>query len=172
MRRCSLTITPCRTRLLLLLPIAVAAAAFSPTVHALRHHLPTGNATCLPRERDALLEFKRGITSDPLGVLASWQQGGQHDVDNDCCRWGGVRCNSITGHVLELRLPSKTYGTMLAGQISPSLLSLYHLEYLDLSWNNLTGHMPEFLGHLSNLRYLNLSGVPFSGKVPPQLVAS
>ncbi|CAD6255074.1 unnamed protein product [Miscanthus lutarioriparius] len=70
--------------------------------------------SCIPHERDALLAFKHGVTSDPAGLLDSW-------------RW-----SDLTG---------------------PS------------------GHLPEFLGSLKSLTYLNLSGIPFSssGGVPPQL---
>jgi Leucine-rich repeat (LRR) protein len=52
------------------------------------------------------------------------------------------------------------------------LLALDHLEHLDLSHNELegsTGRIPEFLGYLKSLTYLNLSGIPFYGGVPPQL---
>ncbi|TVT96843.1 hypothetical protein EJB05_57918, partial [Eragrostis curvula] len=177
-----------RATLLLLLVVASAAATFSLTAHAAvpGHHRA---ASCLPLERDALLEFKRGITGDSAGHLASWQKG-----DADCCRWRGVRCSNKTGHVLGLHLRSvvpsvytrnmysanpdpfqwidDTGTTVLSGQISPSLLSLQHLEHLDLSMNNLSGpagRMPGFLGLLKNLRYLNLSNMPFSGRVPPQL---
>ncbi|TVT96842.1 hypothetical protein EJB05_57917, partial [Eragrostis curvula] len=121
------------------------------------------------------LEFKRGITSDPAGILATWQlAGGQLD----CCRWRGVRCSNSTGHVVGLNLRYVPVNNIIAlsdllvGQISPSLLSLHHLKHLDLSWNNLqgpSGRLPEFLGSLKSLRYLNLSGIPFQGRVPPQL---
>ena len=59
----------------------------------------------------------------------------------------------------------------MAGQISPSLLSLQHLEHLDLSENisGPAGRVPEFLGLLKNLNYLNLSGLTFTGMVPPHL---
>ena len=60
----------------------------------------------------------------------------------------------------------------LVGQISPSLLALEHLVYLDLSNNELEGstsRLPEFLGSLKSLKYLNLSGILFRGGVPPQL---
>ena len=126
--------------------------------------------SCIPHERDALLSFKHGVTSDPGRVLSSWRRDGSHD-EKDCCYWRGVRCSNRTGHVHELRLGS-TFGPDLAGQISPSLLALDHLEHLDLSGNDLagpTGRLPEFLGSLKNLKYLNLSGIPFYGGLPPQL---
>lgn len=140
--------------------------------------LPGAAATgggCLPHEREALLAFKEGITGDPMGLVASWQQ------ENNCCRWRGVRCSSRAGasHVVELQLRNDAdpeedngYDSALVGWITPSLLSLEHLERLDLSRNNLTGpgyRLPEFLGSLKSLRYLNLSDVPFTGMVPPQL---
>ncbi|KAL6654072.1 hypothetical protein ACP70R_007537 [Stipagrostis hirtigluma subsp. patula] len=160
-----------RASLLLLMLVAAAAVTSLVATHA----PPLQRPACLPHERDALLAFKRGITSDPAGLLASWQGG-----DQDCCSWRGVRCSSRTGHVTKLRLRNindhlvSRYGyTALIGQISPSLLTLEHLEHLDLSMNKLdgsaNGHIPEFLGSLKNLKYLNLSGMPFLGTVPPQL---
>ncbi|CAD6255157.1 unnamed protein product [Miscanthus lutarioriparius] len=128
--------------------------------------------SCIPHERDALLAFKHGVTSDPGGVLSSWRRDGRHD-EQDCCRWRGVRCSNRTGHVHKLRLGvGSTLRPDFVGQISPSLLVLDHLEHLDLGWNDLagpTGRLPEFLGSLKNLKYLNLSGIPFYGGVPPQL---
>lgn len=143
-------------------------------------------AGCSPRERDALLTFKAGITEDIMGLLDSWKYDGagpgQAEEEADCCRWRGVRCGA-GGHVVGLHLRNVyadqsndydfiTSGYDLAGEISPSLLNLTYLEHIDLSKNQLqgqTGRVPEFLGSLQNLRYLNLSGIPFSGEVPPQL---
>ncbi|XP_052137383.1 receptor-like protein EIX1 [Oryza glaberrima] len=126
---------------------------------------------CEPRQRDALLAFKEGVTDDPAGLLASWRRGGGQ-LQEDCCQWRGVRCSNLTGHVVKLRLRNDHARTALAGEIGQSLISLEHLRYLDLSMNNLagsTGHVPEFLGSFKSLRYLNLSGIVFSGMVPPQL---
>ncbi|PNT63460.1 hypothetical protein BRADI_4g16234v3 [Brachypodium distachyon] len=117
-------------------------------------HLQPAGARCLQRERDALLDFKRGITSDPVDVLASWQKRHKH-----CCRWRGVTCSNITGHVIELDLSN----TNLEDQISPFLLSLEHLEYLNLNSTYLygpkefSGRVPTQLASLSKLEYLDLS---------------
>ncbi|KAE8802326.1 leucine-rich repeat receptor protein kinase MSP1-like [Hordeum vulgare] len=78
-----------------------------------------------------------------------------------------------------LMISSTSPGTMesrkrhgIHGKISPSMLALHHLEYLDLSGNYLGGigvSIPRFLGSLESLVYLNLSCMNFDGKVPPQL---
>ncbi|KAF7076859.1 hypothetical protein CFC21_081462 [Triticum aestivum] len=119
--------------------------------------------SCIGRERDALLVFKQGI-NDTYDYLGSWQQERQ-----DCCQWAGITCSNTTGHVIQLDLGGRYY---LVGQISPSLLSLEHLEYLDLHHTGLRGpdgRVPEFLGFLKNLRHLDLSYTSSSGMVPPQL---
>jgi hypothetical protein len=110
-----------------------------------RHHLhhaqkqqfkpppPAANVTasCVPHERDALLAFKRGITNDTAKLLESWRPG-----EEDCCRWTGVACSDKSGNVIALNLNGETSPPALVGEISPSLLSLDHL---DLSTNSLEG---------------------------------
>ncbi|TVU24857.1 hypothetical protein EJB05_27319, partial [Eragrostis curvula] len=130
---------------------------------------PTDDNTansCIPRERNALLAFKEGITNDTYNMLASWRRG------QDCCQWRGVTCSNRSGHVMKLDLRGslgyEEDPQYLVGQISPSLLSLEHLEYLDLSSNFLTWRndsVPEFLGSMKNLRHLDLSNMNFSGGV-------
>ena len=54
------------------------------------------------------------------------------------------------------------------GKISPSLLNLKHLSYLDLSQNNFNGNnITKFLGSLENLKYLNLSFSMCAGVISP-----
>ncbi|KAI4967704.1 hypothetical protein ZWY2020_017004 [Hordeum vulgare] len=119
---------------------------------------------CIAWEREALLSIKAGIVADPERILSSWR--GQ-----DCCRWKGVRCSSMTGHVIVLDLHGNE-DEYLSGEISSSLIVLEHLQHLDLSYNLLTvpqGRLPDFIGSLHHLRYLNLSAMGFSGMVPHQL---
>nr|ACE86403.1 Cf2/Cf5-like disease resistance protein [Sorghum bicolor] len=142
------------------------------------------NGSCITAEKEALLSFKAGITSDPSGRLRSWR--GQ-----DCCRWHGVRCSTRTGHIVKLDLHNDFFKEdvssedqedllssenhvvrWLRGKISSSLLQLRRLKHLDLSGNMLGGDMapiPEFMGSLKSLTHLNLSNMKFFGRVPPQL---
>jgi len=57
-----------------------------------------------------------------------------------------------------------------SSEINPSLVDFKHLSRLDLSYNNFEGsHIPEFIGSLNMLHYLDLSNANFTGTVPPHL---
>ncbi|KAG4967864.1 hypothetical protein JHK87_033515 [Glycine soja] len=133
-----------------------------------QHHI-----MCIKTEREALLQFKAALL-DPYGMLSSW-------TTADCCRWEGIRCSNLTGHVLMLHLPGQFHYSYafnsitvaslryMRGEIHKSLMELQQLKYLNLSWNDFRGRgIPEFLGSLSNLRYLDLSCSQFGGKIPTQ----
>ncbi|CDP20968.1 unnamed protein product [Coffea canephora] len=58
----------------------------------------------------------------------------------------------------------------LGGQLSPSLVNLTNLQYLDLSLNNFSRiQIPTFFGLFKSLRYLNLSGAELAGEIPYHL---
>ena len=63
-----------------------------------------------------------------------------------------------------------TCWTPLGGVLSPSLLELKYLNYLDLSYNDFQGiPIPNFIGSLKKLTYLNLFYTNFGGTIPPQI---
>ncbi|XVF29520.1 hypothetical protein REPUB_Repub15cG0128300 [Reevesia pubescens] len=132
----------------------------------------SSNISCIESEKQALLTFRQHLV-DPANRLISWVH------VEDCCRWVGVVCDNVTGHILELHLESPSLedgyaylrsSSKLGGKINLSLLNLKHLSYLDLSSNNFGGiHIPRFFGSMGSLRYLNLSNAEFGGLIPHQL---
>ncbi|KAG8371004.1 hypothetical protein BUALT_Bualt13G0042000 [Buddleja alternifolia] len=115
---------------------------------------------CHETEKDALISFKQSL-EDPFNLLSSW-----NNSEVDCCKWEGVFCNNLTGHVDELRLRSYHPFSGLIGKMNPSLLKLKHLRYLDLSRNKFEGKIPSFVGSLESLEYLDLSDAGFHGTIP------
>ncbi|KAH7865666.1 hypothetical protein Vadar_009514 [Vaccinium darrowii] len=109
---------------------------------------------CIERERQALLKFKKALIHYPSGnssVFTSWGFG------EDCCEWEGVQCsnNGTTSYITSLDL----FYQDLGGKITPSLLELHHLKYLDLGLNPwLDIENLDWLP-LSSLTYLDLSEI-------------
>ncbi|KAL7608716.1 receptor-like protein 46 [Lactuca sativa] len=123
------------------------------------------SVVCSERERLALLKFKESVQDD-FGMLSSW-------VGNDCCRWGRIKCDSVTGNVESLHLRGDSEAEFLlknfyliGNEVSSSLAELRHLKYLDMSWNIFQGNIPMFIGSLKQLTYLNLSNGNFQGMIP------
>ncbi|XP_031126947.1 receptor-like protein EIX2 [Ipomoea triloba] len=125
---------------------------------------------CAERERQALLDFKHGLVDD-YGVLSSW---GRDVHQRECCAWSGVHCHNNTGHVtmLDIHDPIYDYGfptqqfqdnfsqfpshPYLKGyKVSPSLLELEHLKYVDLSHIDFQGiRFPDFFSSFKRSLYL------------------
>ncbi|CAN6710449.1 unnamed protein product [Malus baccata var. baccata] len=129
---------------------------------------PAWPPLCKDSERQALLMFKQDL-KDPANRLSSWVT----EEDSDCCSWTGVVCGNITGHIHELHLNTDSYldlDSWFGGKINPSLLSLEHLKYLDLSNNDFsTTEIPNFIGSMRSLTHLNLGYSWFDGIIPHKL---
>ncbi|PRQ57854.1 putative polygalacturonase [Rosa chinensis] len=145
---------------------------------SLGHHHANMTARCLDRERDSLLAIK-GDLVDESNLLSSW---GSEAKKRDCCGWERVHCDHQTGHVIQLHLnaekkaviPQLEYGSKtLQGEISPKIIKLQHLKYLDLSHNSFTAsQIPALICSLSSLRHLDLSFNELSGRKIPELVGN
>ncbi|XP_078434001.1 uncharacterized protein LOC144705277 [Wolffia australiana] len=128
-------------------------------------------------EITTLMKFKAALV-DPFDRLGNWA-----DSADSPCGFYGVTCDGISGGVTGIFLENSS----LSGEIDPSLCRLrslnslflgrnnltgalsladcYHLQFLNLSMNSLTGSLPD-LTSLTNLRVLDLSTNFFSGKFP------
>ncbi|XP_077225755.1 receptor kinase-like protein Xa21 [Tasmannia lanceolata] len=107
----------------------------------------------------ALLAFKDGITSDPLGALSSWN----HTLH--FCQWNGVTCGRRHQRVTVLNLS----GQNLVGTLSPAISNLTFLREIHLQENSFNGQISQDIGRLFRLRHLNMSYNSLGGEIPSNL---
>ncbi|KAL3500484.1 hypothetical protein ACH5RR_039577 [Cinchona calisaya] len=122
----------------------------------LPQNVSTGRFDGNETDRIALLEFKNQISSDPKGVLNSWNHSHHH------CQWQGIRCDARHQSVIALNLP----GASLSGSISPRIGNLSFLKFIHLEENQFHGGIPQEVGRLFRLRFLNLSNNTLNGEMP------
>ncbi|XP_052142115.1 receptor-like protein kinase HSL1 [Oryza glaberrima] len=106
-------------------------------------------------ELQTLLTIKRDWGSP--AAFSSWEV--RSSISFGYCDWVGVVCTD--GEVTSLSFPS----FQIANPIPTSICSLKNLQYLDLSYNNLTGDFPTVLYGCSALVYLDLSNNELSGRL-------
>ncbi|XP_037495872.1 probable inactive receptor kinase At5g10020 isoform X2 [Jatropha curcas] len=118
-------------------------------------------------ELRSLLEFKKGIESDPLDkIISAWDPSSL--VNRSSCpdSWPGITCDTSTSSVTAITLDRLS----LAGDLKFStLLNLKSLRNLSLSGNQFTGRLVPTLGSMSSLQYLDLSDNKFSGPIPGRI---
>ncbi|CAI9274072.1 unnamed protein product [Lactuca saligna] len=118
---------------------------------------------CLEEERQALLQFKHSLAPKPSGGLSSWK-------GNKCCEWQGIGCDNATKHVTMLDLGSNISGSYMqleGNELNSNLVELTHLSYMDLSGVHFRSiPIPDFIGSMTQLRYLYLYFAGFSGIIP------
>jgi Leucine-rich repeat (LRR) protein len=93
----------------------------------------------------------------------NWDRRDGWNETNTPCDWYGVKCENT--QVVKLNL---SYNN-LSGLLPDSLGNLSQLTYLDLSWNQLPGSIPDWLGNLSQLTYLRLESDQLTGPIPDSL---
>ncbi|KAL6130916.1 hypothetical protein ACLB2K_069294 [Fragaria x ananassa] len=125
---------------------------------------------CVEREREALLAIKQDLLVVNSSRLSSWGTAAK-----DCCKWEGVLCDHLIGHVIQLHLRGWVLSSQrefedyipFEGKLSSKLIELQQLAYIDLSSNYLRpSPIPGFIGSLFNLRYLDLFSSGFDGEIP------
>lgn len=82
---------------------------------------------------------------------------------NTPCSWFGVTCSG--DHVIYLQLPNNN----LNGSLPAELGHLSDLKSLDLEENALTGTIPIELGNLTKLEFLNIHTTSLTGPIPKSL---
>ncbi|KAL6291077.1 hypothetical protein ACE6H2_008587 [Prunus campanulata] len=134
-------------------------------------------------DRLSLLAFKAEITSDPLGILSSWNE------SLHLCEWQGIFCGRRHQRVTGLDLQS----SRLQGRLSPHIGNLsflrtfrlennlfnhtipqeigrlFRLQMLSFDNNSFSGAIPSSISRCSNLQYLSLFGNTLSGKIPIEI---
>ncbi|KAK1405762.1 Leucine-rich repeat, plant specific [Heracleum sosnowskyi] len=132
--------------------------------------------------------FKKIITSDPLGITKSW-------VGSDICKYKGFYCDnppyntsaitlaSIDFNGFQLSAPSldgfldllpdialfHANSNFFTGTISSNIANLPFLYELDISNNLFSGPFPTAILGMSSLSFLDIRFNMFTGSVPPQL---
>lgn len=159
---------------------------FTLSIAAILHLSHGGHAhpSLLHSDKAALLNFKSWV-NDPNGSLSNWLD------SNHVCNFSGVNCsatphgNRVTNLSLPgagIRGPLKTVlanlshlhqlnlgANLLYGPIPGEFRHLTHLEHLDLNGygsQGLEGPLPDWIGQLSKLRFLDLGSNQFSGHIP------
>ncbi|CAI0404328.1 unnamed protein product [Linum tenue] len=141
--------------LLLLATIYYSFFLFSPSIDFL---LPANAASTNETDRLALLEFRKAVTSDPNGVLQSWNDSVHF------CNWVGVFCNDKQ-RVTSLAMSQQD----LVGTLSPHIGNLTFLQAISLDKNSFQGEIPAEIGNLLHLQHLNISRNFLTGEIPDNL---
>ncbi|XP_010558935.1 PREDICTED: receptor-like protein 12 [Tarenaya hassleriana] len=127
---------------------------------------------CRPDQREALLEFKSEFRIQKIEFqtrIISYPKKKSWEKRMDCCSWDGVRCDPMSGEVIELDLScSRLHGRFRSNS---SLFKLGNLRVLNLAFNDFDySPVPVQLGELVRLTKLNLSSSSLSGQIPTQIM--
>lgn len=142
--------------------------------------LVTLATSCTEKEKSSMLQFITELSYDG-GLSNSWNNA------TDCCKWEGITCSSdatvtnvmlasksLQGHIsaplgnLTSLLSLNLSHNFLSGTLPLELLSSNSIAVLDVSFNQLTGHLRELQSSetVCSLQVLNISSNLFTGLFP------
>uniref|UniRef100_A0A0E0G3Y6 non-specific serine/threonine protein kinase n=1 Tax=Oryza nivara TaxID=4536 RepID=A0A0E0G3Y6_ORYNI len=159
--------------------VAVAAILFFSTL------------TALADEREALLCLKSHLSSPNGSAFSTWS----NTISPDFCTWRGVTCSIKLQERPRVVVALDMEAGGLTGEIPPCISNLSslarihlpnnglsggltftadvaRLQYLNLSFNAISGEIPRGLGTLPNLSSLDLTSNNLHGRIPPLLGSS
>ncbi|KAJ0256435.1 Receptor-like protein 13 [Hirschfeldia incana] len=136
-----------------------------------------GYKSCILKERNALLDFKKFVIStteegQSEPVFPTWT----NDTTSDCCQWERVKCNLTSGRVLEISI--RGLNLKESSLLNLSLLHPFEeVQSIDLSESKFGGFFDGAEGYksfsrLRNLEILDLSSNKFNSSVFPFLNAA
>ncbi|XP_071723391.1 uncharacterized protein [Rutidosis leptorrhynchoides] len=123
----------------------------------LQQHLIHGNGN--ETDRLALLEFKKMIVHDPLGIMLSW------NTSTHFCQWHRVTCGRRHQRVIAIDLGSQK----LTGSISSSIGNMSFLRFVSLENNSFNSHIPSEIGYIRRLKVLSLHNNSIGGSIPSNI---
>ncbi|MFI3315736.1 MAG: discoidin domain-containing protein [Rikenellaceae bacterium] len=91
----------------------------------------------------------------------NWYNNDNWGSSADLGDWDGIDTDD-EGNVIEIYLPESN----LTGEIPNMIGDLEHLQYINLSGNHISGPIPDAIGNLSNLQQLHLYSNELTGEIP------
>ena len=143
--------------------LVLVSSAPSPTPNLVPAGLPTTELGALGAIYDATAGKRWKY--DRAGAKWSFASSSENQTDPCLSRWVGVRCNSKKSSVIALDVNS--WG--LVGTLPDKLGALTALTYLDASDNSLSGTLPAGLFLLTMLRFCQIDSGQLEGSLPADI---
>ncbi|KAL9162320.1 hypothetical protein ABFS82_07G082400 [Erythranthe guttata] len=110
----------------------------------------------------SLLALKEALNVDPNGALNSWNR------TTNFCTWNGVTCGRRhPNRVIAINL----YSQGLMGSLSPHIGNLSFLRKINLGNNIFNSRIPQEIGLLRRLEYIEFSNNSFTGRIVPENIS-
>jgi Leucine-rich repeat (LRR) protein len=123
----------------------------------------TAPSSTVDNERQALIDLYIATRGENWHIQQLSPDRSPWLSNDTICNWAGVTCSH--NRVIQLSLPT----CELVGTIPQSIGNLEALNYLDLSQNEISGTLPESIGNLKLLNDLILSENKISGSLPESI---